>query len=108
MNVSEHLLVLVSIIIGLAITELLTGVRQLVRARKRVRVHWLPLTWAGVMFLVLVQHWWNNFLFSQQKLWASNFFAFLVFLVSPVLLYLASSSLLPDPVEIDETTSLLD
>ena len=55
MNVSEHLLVLVSIIVGLAITELLTGVRQLVRARKRVRLHWLPLAWAGFAMLGLVQ-----------------------------------------------------
>ena len=78
MNVSEHLLVLVSIIIGLAITDLLTSVRQLVRARRRVRLHWLPLATAGILFLWLVQHWWAFFWIVQAELWASNSFAFLL------------------------------
>ena len=106
MNVSEHLLVLVSIIIGLAITELLTGVRQLVRARRRIRLHWLPLTWAGFLFLGLVQSWWVYL--GQAQRWGGNFFVFLFVLLNPMVLYLASSSLLPDPTEIDETTNLLD
>lgn len=107
MNVSEHLLVLLSIIIGLAITELLTGVRQLIRARNRIRLHWLPLTWAVGMFLVLVQDWWVLFIGVQKEQWSQNFFAFLYLLQRSVLLYLASSSLLPDPTEMEETTSLL-
>ena len=105
MNVSEHLLVLVSIIVGLAITSLLASVRQVVRAR--VRLHWLPLAWAMVLFLTLVQAWWAYFVIVQSELWASNFFAFLFFLLGPVVMYLASSSLLPDPTEMDDTKSLL-
>ena len=106
MNVSEHLLVLVSIIIGLAITELLTGVRQLVRARKRIRLHWLPLAWAGFVVLALVQAWWAQL--AQAERWGSNFFVFVFILLNPVVVYLAASSLLPDPTEMDETTDLLD
>ncbi len=108
MDASEHLLVLVSIIIGLAITDLLTSVRQLVRARRRVRLHWLPLAVAGIFFLGLVQFWWAFFRIVQAEIWSTNFFAFLLLLLMPVLLYLATSSLLPDPAEMDETTSLLD
>jgi hypothetical protein len=90
----EHLAVLISIIIGLAIAHLLTTVHRLVQARRRVRFYWLPVTWAAVLFVAQVEWWWGIFGMRQQTTW--NFFYFLFLLLSPVTLYLASASVLPE------------
>jgi hypothetical protein len=95
MNPVEHLIVLVSIIIGLAIADLLSSLRHLIRNRDRVRFHWLPLTWSGLIFLQLVQIWWIYFYILQAEIWRS-YFAYVFFLLVPVLLYLIASWILPD------------
>jgi hypothetical protein len=101
MSPAQHLIVLVSIIIGLAITDLLSSLRHLVRNRHRVRFHWLPLTWTALIFLQLVQIWWIYFYVLQADIWR-NYFAFAFFLMVPVLLYLIASWILPDREEAGE------
>jgi hypothetical protein len=44
-----YLSVLLSIILGLGLTQILTATGRLIRHRSRVRVHWLPLLLAGVL-----------------------------------------------------------
>lgn len=89
----EYLSVLISIVLGLGVTELLSGVQRLARARGRVRYHWLPLTWSGLVFVALVQWWWAAFGLRFQEGW--NFFSFLLVLLVPVLFYLAAALVLP-------------
>lgn len=91
----EHLFVLVSIIIGLALADVLTSVHKLVMARRRVRFHWLPLTWAFLLFVAATQYWWAFFRTGQAEVW-TQFFAFLFVLMELVTLYLIASSALPD------------
>jgi hypothetical protein len=43
---TEHGIVLVSIVVGLGLTDLLGNFRRLVHARERVRWDGLPLAWA--------------------------------------------------------------
>lgn len=93
MTAFEYLAVLISIVLGLGATELLAGVQRLAHARDRVRFHWLPLTWAGLVFVALVQWWWAAFGLRHQADW--NFFSFLLILLVPVLLYLAAALVLP-------------
>src|SRR2546430_11876759 len=50
-----YLSVLLSIILGLGLTQVLTAVGRLVRHRDRVRPDWLPLLWAAVLLVVYVQ-----------------------------------------------------
>lgn len=95
MSPVEHLIVLVSIIIGLAIVDLLSSLRHLIRNRDRVRFHWLPLTWTALIFLQLVQIWWTYFYSLQADIWRS-YFAYAFLLMVPVLLYLIASWILPD------------
>jgi hypothetical protein len=90
----EHLAVLISIILGVAIAHLLTSVHRLVLARERVRFYWLPVTWAVILFTAQVEWWWAIFGMRQQTTW--NFFYFLFVLLSPVSLYLATASVLPE------------
>lgn len=89
----DYLSVLISIVLGLGLTELLSSVHRLVQARDRVTFHWLPLLWSGLIFVALVQWWWAAFGLHRQLEW--NFFFFLLILLIPVLLYLAAASVLP-------------
>lgn len=99
----EHLSVLISLILGLGLAHLLTSVHHLVLARERVRFHWLPLAWAALIFVGLVQEWWSIFEIRSRADW--TFFGFLVFLIDPVRAYLTASFVLP-PVERDEACDL--
>jgi hypothetical protein len=94
MNTGEYLSVLVSIIIGLGLSHLLGSVGKLLSRRRRVRTY-LPAVAAAVMtFLAHVQFWWGSFDFGERI--ANNFFAFLVFLLTPILLYLIAVLALPE------------
>ena len=90
----EHLSVLISMVIGLGLTHLLSGLHQLVLARRRVRLHWLPLAWMALMFLGQMEWWWASFGWRRQVEW--NFFYFLFVLLSPITMYLAVTFVLPD------------
>jgi hypothetical protein len=90
----EHLSVLISIIIGLAIARVLSRAAVLVQAHQRVRPYWLLILWAVLLFIVQVEWWWASFEFRAQMEW--NFFFFIFILMSPVMLYLAATFILPE------------
>ncbi|MGH7467840.1 MAG: hypothetical protein ACRENP_07600 [Longimicrobiales bacterium] len=88
----EYLSVLISIVLGLGLTQLLANVHKLVQARARVQLYWLSILWAILIFIAQVEWWWANFSLRGPE---SNFFYFLFVLLSPVALYLISASVLP-------------
>jgi hypothetical protein len=51
MTASEYVAAFASIILALAVTDLATSMHRLLRARKRVRWHWLPLAVALLILL---------------------------------------------------------
>lgn len=63
MTQPEYIAALLSIIVGLGLTDLARSLRELVRPQRRVDWHWLPLLWAATTFLLAVQIWWNSFSF---------------------------------------------
>lgn len=96
MSQLEYLIALVSIIVGLAIADLAGSFRELVRPRRAVRWHWLPLTWAAIVLLILVQFWWISFGALQEGTFGQAI-AFLPYLMAFLMLYLACAFALPDP-----------
>ena len=90
----EHLAVLISIVLGLGLTQLLMSAHRLVQARERVTFYWLPVAWAAILFVSLIEWWWASFGLRTQTVW--NFFYFLFILLSPVSLYLAAAFALPE------------
>ena len=90
----EHLAVLISIVLGLGLTQLLMSAHRLVQARERVTFYWLPVAWAAILFVSLIEWWWASFGLRAQTVW--NFFYFLFILLSPVSLYLAAAFALPE------------
>ena len=61
MDAFSYLSVLLSVILGLAIQQVLLGYRGLALSRERVRWYAPPLIWSGLVLLLVVQHWWSSF-----------------------------------------------
>ncbi len=97
-----YLSVLLSIILGLGLTQLLTATGRLIRHRDRVRVHWLPLLWAAILLLVYVQVWWSMYGLRFRADW--TFGAFGIVLAQTATLYLMAAVALPE--EVDTGTDL--
>jgi hypothetical protein len=94
MSKFEYLSVLTSIIIGLAIANLLSGAARLIQLRHRVRPHATTFCGRGMLFLANMQIWWVAF--ERRDSAAFSFFAFLLYLAMPIGVFLASYLVLPD------------
>ncbi|MEP6604187.1 MAG: hypothetical protein ABJB69_09585 [Spartobacteria bacterium] len=103
MDEFSYLSVLLSIIIGLAVTEILQGFRQRLLAHGRVRSYWPSRLWAATLLLVCAQTWWAMFGLRARHDW--NFDQFLVLLTQTIVLYLICGLVFPDFPE-NETVDL--
>ncbi len=94
MDAFSYLSVLLSIIVGLAITQILTGFRGIVLWRSRVRMFWPAPLWAGTLLLINVQSWWA--MFSLREVAAWTFAGFAVVLAQAIAQYMLAAIVLPD------------
>jgi hypothetical protein len=88
-----YLSVLLSIIIGLAIAEVLQGYGALLVSRTKVVLYPPPLIWSGLMLLMATQFWWASFGLAKREHW--NFAAFCAVLLQTVMMYMGSALVLP-------------
>jgi hypothetical protein len=95
MDAFSYLSVLISIILGLGITQLLPGLGRLLQARAGTRLYAPAVVWAGVLLLVHVQTWWAMFGLRGVGEW--TFGRFLMVLLQPSVLYLMAALTLPEP-----------
>ena len=94
MDAFSYLSVLLSIIIGLGMTQILQGYRGLLLSRSRTRLYAPPLIWSGLGLVIAAQLWWASFGLAKQTAW--NFGTFCVVLLQTILLYMMSGVVLPD------------
>src|SRR5690242_19948942 len=94
MDAFSYLSVLLSIILGLAITQVLQGYRALLLARGRIHTHPAPLIWSGLVLLFAAQAWWASFDLNARTNW--GFLDFAVILLQMGLLYMLAALVLPD------------
>ncbi|HET9834762.1 MAG TPA: hypothetical protein VFP88_00225 [Rhodanobacteraceae bacterium] len=94
MDAFSYLSVLLSIILGLAITQILQGFRDLMQARSRLRLYWPSLLWAITLLVICVQEWWAMFGWRDHKYW--TFAGFSTMLAQTVATYLVAALALPD------------
>ncbi len=97
MDAFSYLSVLLSIILGLGVTQLFAAAGRLIRHRDRVRPHGLPLLWAGVLLLIYVQVWWSMYGLRLHQDW--TFLAFSAVLAQAAALYLMAAVVLPELVD---------
>jgi hypothetical protein len=95
MDVTSHSITLISIVIGLGLTELLLNLHRLIHARDRVRWDPLPVLWAATVLLMLLNYWWALVLRRDGSQLASTAAEYGLLLVHPLLLFLLCASVLP-------------
>jgi hypothetical protein len=107
MDAFSYLSVLISIILGLAVTQVLQGFRGLMLARSRVRAYWPALVWAVLVLVLCVQVWWAMFGLSQRPAARWTFLDFSLVLLQTVPLYLMAGLVLPD-IDVERGLDLRD
>lgn len=94
MDAFSYLSVLLSIILGLAITQVLQGYRAVLLSRSRVRLYVPSLIWSALLLIFSAQFWWASFGLTGRDDW--TFGTFGIILLQTVLLYMMSAIVLPD------------
>lgn len=93
MDAFSYLTVLLSIILGLSITQILQGLGALIQYRARIGFYWPAVCWAVLLLLIDVQVWWALFGLRQRQNW--SFLDFLVLLLQVIPLCILAALVLP-------------
>lgn len=90
MNEFEYLAVFVSIIFGISVTHILSGVIRSIYRGQIDHTHFVLTTF---LFFVLILNWWVGFSWAKQEVW--SFDLFIVIIIWSVSHYLAAITLYP-------------
>ena len=101
MDKASYIHGLLSVMVGLGLSSMLQSFHRLVRLGGRVRWHWIPVAWAVLALLMVVQSWWAYFAIVTDPVW-TNLFAFLLPLLVFIVLFMIVASALPDAKSIPE------
>ena len=91
-----YLAVILSIILGLSVTQLLQGLSNVINARDRVRIYGPAVGWALLLLVIDVQAWWAMFGYRNRHAW--TFLQFAILLLETIILYLLAALALPSTV----------
>ena len=93
MEFFNYVMVLASVIVGLAVTHLLQGVAKMVQHPDGKRLYWVHLAWVALMFLNVLFVWWWEFQLADVRHWTFELYLFV--LSFAVVLYLICAVLMP-------------
>ncbi|MBI3482697.1 MAG: hypothetical protein HY015_06925 [Bacteroidetes bacterium] len=99
----EYVTVFISIILGLGVTQILTGVADLVHQNERVKIYWPHLVWVLLVLILHVQEWYITFELRTFNAWRLPVFLFV--LLYPIVLFITARLLFPFGLS-DETIDL--
>ncbi len=99
MSEFEYITVLLSIIIGLGITQLLSGIARLVRDGRALAPAWWIMVIVATLLLGNLQVWWISFIWRDLPDW--TYVTYATFMVLPALLYLLAYLVLPADLHLD-------
>jgi hypothetical protein len=94
MDEFNYLSVLLSVILGLAVTQILKGFRGLLLSRARIQVYWPVIGWAVLVLLICFQNWWSMFGMRNRHDWSFEQFA--IVLLQTILIYMLAGLVFPD------------
>jgi len=94
MDEFSYLSVLLSVILGLAVTQILKGFRGLLLSRARIRLYWPVIAWAALLLLICFQHWWATFGMRTRHDW--TFLQFAIVLLNVIFIYMVAGLVFPD------------
>ena len=93
MSPFEFITVLISIILGLGITTILTGVAERIKHFHRTRLYAPYVIWICIVFVLHIYEWWNSFTLRSIEVWSLPMFLFI--LLYPIVLYVLAHLLFP-------------
>jgi len=73
----EYVAVLISIIVGLALTQILRGVGRMVTTKNGPRPYWVHLAWTFYLFIFFTMFWWWEFQLSTVE-WSLTIYSVLI------------------------------
>ncbi|WP_158916225.1 hypothetical protein [Caulobacter sp. S45] len=91
-----HIRVMVSIILGLAVARLLSGLARFAQHPGRLRAWWVHLGWCGWTLLSTTAFWWWEFRLAYVPQW--SFGAYLIVLAYAAAYFALAAMLLPDDI----------
>ena len=96
----EYVIILVSIVLGLSVTKLLTGVGEMLQARAHAKQYWVHNVWVANAFISNLMVWWvaYRWLNWEQDGHTWNFFLFVFILLTPIVQFLVAVLLFPDEI----------
>jgi hypothetical protein len=89
-------MVLVSLFVGLGITEVLTGVTRIIRSRDTVQTYWIHSLFMVIIFVALLRQWWEIWGVRDVPVW--TFPGLVMMLAGPIGLFLVANLLFPESV----------
>src|SRR4051812_23976190 len=89
----EYVTVLISIILGLGITQIISGVADLIHNSERVKIYWPHLLWVILAFFLHVQEWWQIYELKSYTGWYLPVFIFII--LYPINLFILARILFP-------------
>lgn len=92
-----HVRVVMGIVLGLAMSRILSGLAGLVQHPGRYRLSSVHLLWVASILIELVLFWWWEFALSRMEVWSFGVFVFLIGYT--VVLYLLATLLFPDRID---------
>jgi hypothetical protein len=89
----EYVTVLISIILGLGITQIVSGVADLIHHHKQVKLYWPHVLWLVLVFFLHVQEWWQIYELKAYDTWHLPVFLFVI--LYPIALFILARILFP-------------
>lgn len=89
----EYVSVLISIILGLGITVLLTGLADIIRRWKTVTLYWPYAIWIIIVFILHIQEWWATYSLRTEMTWTLPLFLFVI--IYSIVLFILANLLFP-------------
>jgi hypothetical protein len=95
LDIINHAVTLISIIVGIGLTEMFGNLHRLIRNRSQVSWDWLPVLWAASLLVLVINYWWAIYqgIIGLDRL--SNAAELGLILIQPILLFLLAASVLP-------------
>ena len=89
----SYLGVLISIILGLAITHLVVGLSKLIQLRHTVKPYWVQILWTLNILIYVLGIWWTMFWWNRLPIWTVGLFFFIA--TYAIVLFLLATMLFP-------------
>jgi hypothetical protein len=94
MDAFNYLSVMVSMIVGLGLTQLFAGIGNLVQVRHRVKRYALHTLWIALLIALHIHMWWSLWALRAVSDW--NYGGFVYVLFGPAALVIASHIIIPE------------